>query len=431
MSETYLKKVHGVINITYGEYNGYVYFFHEDGTYSRFSRLTCELEYYANTQQYWPGWPASWRYPEATCSWDSQYLYFLRGSEYARYDMAKNSMDDGVPWSLPQYWSGWPSHWLGRTDAGVYWGYYLPQKRKKAFFFRDDEYLRYDVTDDRVDPNYPAKIQGNWPGWPAHWRRVEGAVDWGNGKAYFFSGEEYLRYDKLRDSVDPGYPRPLQDFLKEHKDKLAQEATSLFMETQVPAGARPAFVTAVRTFAKMMGIRPNWLMASMWTESGFNPHVGAPNGPYVGLHQMSMPLIYNMWGRLAMPLKDPSTFHGQPFEQLKTNKAALAKLGAEYANLEFNQIHQVGAWLGSALGTQQVKCRSYDQLRLMGFGGAGFGKEDRTLLDPVVAQGNPRYDLDGDKKIDLAEFREAVFDLIYERFKQQPTVDSELRHSLG
>ena len=36
---------------------------------------------------------------------------------------------------------------------------------------------------------------------------IDDAVNWGNGKAYFFKGGQYIRYDIKADRADPGYPK--------------------------------------------------------------------------------------------------------------------------------------------------------------------------------------------------------------------------------
>jgi hypothetical protein len=433
MAESVLKQVAAAVNITFGESNGYVYFFHLDGTYSRFNRLTCELEYYADIAKEWNDWPADWGCPSTGLSWDHQYVYFIGGPEAIRYDMLKDKVD-GSKEPVEKLLPGWPAAWLDRVDAGLYWGYHFGQKRRKAYFFRDDEYLRYDLSNKQFDVDAsssnvtPLKIKEYWPGWPAHWAAVWAAVDWGNGKVYFFAGDEYLRYDKFSEHVDPGYPRPLRDFLKEHKEKLASERKSLMFEDQIPAPQRAAFVANVRSLAKELEIRPNWLMASMWAESGFKPNAGVDSF-FVGLHQLSLDLIYRLWGRTALAAQFPDLFpQGTDLSALTDQAKKL--LAQSFAALGFEQIHVIGSWLRGSFKNLKHKSRSFDQLRLIGFGGKGLGEVDRTLLAPVVAKGNPRYDLSKDGKIDIAEFRAAVFDLMHSKFKDQ-TKDSAIRHDLG
>jgi hypothetical protein len=54
-------------------------------------------------------------------------------------------------------------------------------------------------------------IAGNWPGLgeAGFGGRVDAIINWGNGKAYVFSYDKYLRYDILADRTDPGYPLPI------------------------------------------------------------------------------------------------------------------------------------------------------------------------------------------------------------------------------
>ncbi len=79
----------------------------------------------------------------------------------------------------------------------------------KIFFFKGSQYLRYDIAKKRVDAGYPKPIDNrNWPGliWTSG---IDDVINWGNGKAYFFKAYEYIRYDIVEDRADPGYPKPV------------------------------------------------------------------------------------------------------------------------------------------------------------------------------------------------------------------------------
>lgn len=91
---------------------------------------------------------------------------------------------------------------LKYIDAAVNWG------NGKAYFFKGNQYVRYDIGSDKADPGYPKPINSNnWPGLP--WDQIDAVVNWGNGKAYFFKGKQYIRYDIKADKADPGYPQPI------------------------------------------------------------------------------------------------------------------------------------------------------------------------------------------------------------------------------
>lgn len=69
----------------------------------------------------------------------------------------------------------------------------------KAYFFRGDKYQRYDFTSDKVD-----KVgRTGTDGWSGVWKGgVDAAVLHPNGKAYFFRGDKYQRYDFKSEKVD-------------------------------------------------------------------------------------------------------------------------------------------------------------------------------------------------------------------------------------
>jgi matrix metalloproteinase-14 (membrane-inserted) len=89
-------------------------------------------------------------------------------------------------------------------DAVTAWG------NGKAYFFKGSQYVRWDIKADRVDPGYPKSIR-EWTGLP--WTDgIDTVVNWGNGKAYFFKGSQYVRWDIPADRADSGYPKPISEW---------------------------------------------------------------------------------------------------------------------------------------------------------------------------------------------------------------------------
>jgi murein DD-endopeptidase MepM/ murein hydrolase activator NlpD len=80
----------------------------------------------------------------------------------------------------------------------------------KAYFFKGDRYRRYDIAWDGVDRGFPAKISKFWQGvWTSD---IDAATVWNNGKTYFFKGDHYVRYDVRADKVDDGFPAKISKF---------------------------------------------------------------------------------------------------------------------------------------------------------------------------------------------------------------------------
>lgn len=77
-----------------------------------------------------------------------------------------------------------------------------------AYFFRGDQYVRYSVASDTVDAGYPMTISSAWKGvFPED---IDAAAVWNDGKAYFFKGSEYVAYDVAADAAVDGYPKPIE-----------------------------------------------------------------------------------------------------------------------------------------------------------------------------------------------------------------------------
>ena len=110
-------------------------------------------------------------------------LYIFRGGQYLRLleaTMAPTSLaaTTATAWSLPATWTALDAVFPG---GGVKSGF--------AYFFRADEYARYDWSIDRLSPGYPKKIGAEWHTSGPFARDIDGVIigqDSFNTKAYLF-----------------------------------------------------------------------------------------------------------------------------------------------------------------------------------------------------------------------------------------------------
>lgn len=130
-------------------------------------------------------------------------IHFLRGTE-----CIQCSADPSSPLALAKT----PLHhqYRGATARGINAAVSWPNG--KAYFFAGPLYYRFDLTKNRVDAGWPLKIADHWPG--VFDSRVDAALVWDAKKAFFFSGSEYVRYDIEDDKADPGYPQPIAKYWK-------------------------------------------------------------------------------------------------------------------------------------------------------------------------------------------------------------------------
>ncbi len=135
-------------------------------------------------------------------------LGFFEAATWTQYDAVSDAADPGYPRSIATDWPGLGSFAGGAQDIDAA----MAGSSAKLYFFKADAYIRFDTGLGQADPGYPRSIASYWPGldrFAGGARDLDAAVDWGNGKLYFFKGAEYIRYDKAADSADAGYPRSI------------------------------------------------------------------------------------------------------------------------------------------------------------------------------------------------------------------------------
>ena len=82
--------------------------------------------------------------------------------------------------------SGWPGVWSD-VDAAL-----IHPHNGKAYFFKGKHYQRFDFNSERVDKIGVIAVDG----WPDVWQNLDAAlIHPRNGKAYFFMGDHYQRFD--------------------------------------------------------------------------------------------------------------------------------------------------------------------------------------------------------------------------------------------
>jgi hypothetical protein len=205
-------------SVVQGPAKGKVYFF-KGGEYTRFDIAADKAD---------PGYPKTissetwnglWtRDIDAAVNFGNGKIYFFKGGEYIRFDIAADKADPGFPKTISS--ETWNGLWSRDIDAAVNFG------DGKIYFFKGSEYIRFDIAADKADPGYPKTISSET--WNGLWSSgIDAAVNFGNGKIYFFKGSEYIRFDIATDKADPGYPQPISNF-KMTWVKGIQAATAIY-----------------------------------------------------------------------------------------------------------------------------------------------------------------------------------------------------------
>lgn len=125
-------------------------------------------------------------------------IYFFKDDQYIRYDIDEKRMDAGYPKSITAHW-GLTGEFSSNLDAVVRKGQYV-------YFFKGNQYVRYDRSISAVSPGYPKAIYPNWS-LPAGFRSdIDAIFNKENGYIYFFKKDKYVRFNVADNRADSGYP---------------------------------------------------------------------------------------------------------------------------------------------------------------------------------------------------------------------------------
>jgi hypothetical protein len=143
---------------------------------------------------------------QCAVAWPNGKAYFFKDDQYIQYDIDKDRADKGYPKPIEGNWPGLEA--FARTGVNVV---AIWPRNGKAYFFKDDQYIQYNIDKDRADRGYPKPIKGNWPGLE-EFLGIDGnvVIIWPNGKAFIFKDDQYIQYDIGKGRVDRGYPKPIK-----------------------------------------------------------------------------------------------------------------------------------------------------------------------------------------------------------------------------
>lgn len=89
---------------------------------------------------------------------------------------------------------------FSKIDAALNFG------NGKIYIFSGEDYVRFDIASFAADEGYPKKTSDYWPG--VNYVTIDAAMNWPN-KSYFFTGGKYSRYLTSENKVSEGYPKAI------------------------------------------------------------------------------------------------------------------------------------------------------------------------------------------------------------------------------
>ena len=144
-----------------------------------------------------PYWKGVWASRiDAILNTEDGKAYFFKGDKFVAFDVKKDAVDEGYPKNVKQKWTNLP---FTRIDAAIYW------KKEAVYFFKDNKYVKCNPITNLMEPGYPKLIIGNWPGMT--FATIDAALKYGDF-IYFIKNVEYIKYS-IKEDKAVGVPKPI------------------------------------------------------------------------------------------------------------------------------------------------------------------------------------------------------------------------------
>ncbi len=168
----------------------------------------------ANPGTDWPGFRQRGFHSgiQAALNYGNGKLYFFKGNQYIRYDLASYATDGPFLIDSGQLrdtdWHGLRAVGFdANISAALNWG------DGRVFFFKDDSFVTYGVASNCViDVRRPIDSESDplhdWAGMKktGFGSGIRAALNWGDGRVFFFKGNQYVKFLIHPGRVDDGYP---------------------------------------------------------------------------------------------------------------------------------------------------------------------------------------------------------------------------------
>ncbi|XP_041936115.1 stromelysin-3 isoform X1 [Alosa sapidissima] len=145
--------------------------------------------YPALASRHWKGIPDN---IDATFEDKTGNIWFFQGKSYWVFDGERQITGPDSVHHL-----GLP---VSDIQAALMWG---EDKAQKTFFFKDGNYWRFNLQENRVDSTHPRNMH-DWRGVPT---QIDAAFQDKFGYAHFLSGKRYWKFDPVEVRALEGYPR--------------------------------------------------------------------------------------------------------------------------------------------------------------------------------------------------------------------------------